>query len=124
MALRVRGKYAISITALLLAGCNFSLFDKSDNILTSYKLGKSKIIEVHSIGYGATTKDLTIVGIKDGPRERLDTLKKIEGNFSNYKTDIIRINDTMFQVRFTDTSYYRSNAKCFSFNIKERSIKL
>jgi hypothetical protein len=81
-------KYVAVAIALLLVGCNFNLFEKSDNILANYKLADGKIIEVHSVGYSATTKDITIIGIKDAAGEKLDTLKRIEDNFDIYKIDI------------------------------------
>jgi len=111
---------AVVIT-LLLASCNFNLFEKGDNLLASCKLSDGKIIEVHSIGYGATTKDMTIIGIKEAPGGELDTLKKIESNFEIYKTDIVRINDTTFQVKFTDTIYHKGTPKYASFNIKNKN---
>lgn len=123
MAQRIIVKYALSISALFLAACNLSLFDKSDNILASYRVGRRNIIEVHSVSYGATTKGITIIGLKDGLREKLDTLKRIDDNFETYKTDIIKINDSIFQVKFTGTTYYKGRAKYFSFNIKESTNK-
>lgn len=114
-------KYVAVVSTLLVAGCNFNLFEKSDNLLASYKLAEGKIIEVHSIGYSATTNDITIIGIKEATVGKLDTLKRIEYNFESYKTDIVRINDTMFQVKFTDTTYKKGSAKYISFNIKSKS---
>jgi hypothetical protein len=78
---KITVKHVALIITLLLVGCNFSPFEKDDNLLASYKLADGKIIAVRSIGYGATTKDITIIGIKDAPEGKLDTLKKIEGNF-------------------------------------------
>jgi len=114
-------KYVAVIIALLLASCNFNLFEKGDNLLASCELADGKIIEVHSIGYGATTKDMAIIGIKDVPEGKLDTLKRIEDNFENYKTDIVRVNDTMFQLKLTDTTFQTGKTKYISFNIKSKS---
>jgi hypothetical protein len=107
----------ILLLSLVLSGC-FNMFDPKKDLIASYKLNSTTEIEISSKGYGATTKDFTEIWKVTSNANEL--IKRIDGSYSGYKARIIKVNDTLFKVTFTDTSVFKGMSKSFPFNLNER----
>ncbi|MEI9811084.1 MAG: hypothetical protein WDO16_26140 [Bacteroidota bacterium] len=103
----------ILLLVMVLVGCN--QFEKTETLISEYKLDNNGNIRAYSIGTGATTKDRIEIRLQSSKKE--EVVKKIEGFGTGYKTDIIKINDTSFIIRFTDTLDFKGKTKDFNFNI-------
>ena len=97
----------------------FEFKEKTRPILT-YKLNPSTSIEVCSVGYGATTKDITEIRKLESSKSTV--IKRIDGSYSEYFiARITRLNDTLFKITFTDTANFKGLNKSYLFNRTERA---
>jgi len=110
----------ILLCTVFLSGC-FNLFNEKKDLIATYKLNASTSIEISSKGYGATTKDFTEIRKVTPNKDEL--IKRIDGSYSNYKAKIVRVDDTLFKVIFTDTSVFKGMSRAFPFNVNERVKK-
>ena len=93
-------------------------FDEQKKFIAKYKIDSSTNIEVYTIGYGATTKDFTEIHEIDLSKDEL--LKKIEGDYSDYKIKISQVKDDLFKITFTDTAIFKGMSRSYTFNINKR----
>lgn len=104
----------------LITGCTL-LFEKKETLLAEYRLQNGQTIRAYLIGTGATTKDRVQLRRTDFNQEII--LKEVQGYANNDKTEIIKINDTLFKIRFTDTLYFKGSIKEEVFTLNERIEK-
>ena len=81
-----------------------------------YKLNPKTDLEIYSTGYGATSKDFTEIWMEGTSQNHM--VKRIEGSYVGYKTEIFRVNDTLFGITFTDTSGFKGGGRSFDFYIR------
>lgn len=105
----------IFLLTTLLTGC-FE-FDEHRTLLLACPLNAKTTLEVYATGYGATSKDFTEIWMEGTSQNHM--VKRIEGSYGGYKTEIFRTNDTLFSIAFTDTSGFKGMRKVFDFNINK-----
>jgi len=105
------------LMATLLCSC-FEMFNEKKDLILTCKLDAKSTFEVYSIGYGATTKGHTEV--RKTFNSGSDIVKRIDGDYNGYKAEIFRVNDTLFRIKFTDTSVFKGMSKSFIFSINDR----
>jgi hypothetical protein len=95
-------------------------FEGAKHPIIVYKVNPTIDIEVYSMGYGATTKDYTDIR-KKGPGGSI-LVKRIDGSYAGAKTEISRINDTLFKITFTDTSIFKGTKRSYDFNLNDKVV--
>ena len=101
-----------------LSGCG-SLFEKEEELISQVSVDDKTVIKAYSIGSGATTKDYVMI-TKEVVGGKIDTLKKVEGYFANDLVEIVKLDDSDFLIRFTDTTYFKGKSITDTFNIYKK----
>jgi hypothetical protein len=96
------------------------MFNENKTVLLNYKVDSVTKLEIYTVGYGATTKDIT--KIEKDKSSIITIVKQIKFSYAGFKTELSRINDTLFRVTFVDTSTFKGRSKTYDFNINDHVV--
>lgn len=87
--------------------------------ILDYKMNDSVEIEIHSIGGGATAPDYLRVIKKDLSKNKNTTIKVLDGFTDNYKFQLNKLNDSIINLKLTDTAYFKGKVLNYRININQ-----
>jgi hypothetical protein len=98
----------------------FNMFNENKTVLLEYKVDSVTNLEIYIVGHGATTKDVT--KIEKDKSSIITIVKQIDYSYAGFKTELSRINDTLFRVTFVDTSTFKGRSKIYDININDQVV--
>ncbi|MFT3910916.1 MAG: hypothetical protein QM737_15970 [Ferruginibacter sp.] len=107
-------KYLIFVFTFFICGCWFEMTMKK---VYTKQLKDNSIIEVYYSGGGATADDIIWIRKISGNKKKY--IGKIKWA-DNYQIDIYEINDSLINIKFTDTTIYKSKFREFKINTNNK----
>jgi hypothetical protein len=93
--------------------------DKKEKVMSQYKLRNGDIIELRSIGVGATAADVIWINKTNMKGDKV-IVSRLVGLSDIYEVSFEQLNDTLLKISFVDTVVFKGSRIDTTINLNKR----